>query len=479
MNRFILFASTIVFFAINLSAQNTTVSFGKMLPKSQMVADYQLLYNGLNTYHPVPFLFMPQAELKLFYENQLASFPDSLSEAEFLIISRKLITKIKCGHTFINAPADLNKAVLDNKPLLPFSIQLIGKKAVIANTIDSTFDFNIGDEVLALNGVPINQILAQMAEVQNRDGQTLAFVEYVTALKFRVLFHLLYGTTNNVTLTYKNQLQQVKETQVKTSVSKLKAMAEKPLPEQFKVIQENSWSLFALDTSQKLGYLKIATFGARKKFKGYYKQVFKELKASGTTKLIVDVRDNGGGYFLNGNKFLSYLTQEKFDFNLRRLDKKIKKNEHVQLDFWSKLTKFSFNIKPKKVKDDGWKTTTFTFKPAEHNFEGKVHLLTNGFTFSQASLAAAQLKEKGATVYGTETGGTENSTNCMINYILTLPNSKLKTTIPHFQALSNSTKGEFGQGIKPHYEIFPEVGSSSDNVLSEVINLISDSVENP
>jgi C-terminal processing protease CtpA/Prc len=319
----------------------------------------------------------------------------------------------------------------------------------------------------------------KMAETQSRDGNTFSFVDYVSSIRFQGFFQFQYGDQDTVLVTYRDQFGAVNETVVKTSNAKMKAKPASNIPKSFKTVFQNDWSVYAVDTIQKIGYLKIKTFRDRKTFKEYYKQVFQHINANGYSKLIVDIRDNGGGYFLNGNHFLTYFTQKSFDYNFRRLDKKIKKNKHVDLDFWSKLTKFSFNVKPKKVKDEGWKTTTFTFKPSENNFKGQVHLLTNGFTFSQAALVAAQLKEKGATVYGTETGGAENSTNCMINYVLTLPNSRLKTTIPHYQAISNSTKGAFGQGIKPHFTLRPEIGSATDNVLHVVIERISTSSKNP
>ncbi|HOY15571.1 MAG TPA: hypothetical protein PLY70_20635, partial [Saprospiraceae bacterium] len=77
------------------------------------------------------------------------------------------------------------------------------------------------------------------------------------------------------------------------------------------------------------------------------------------------------------------------------------------------------------------------------------------------------------TIYGMETGGTEQGTNCMLNYQLVLPNSGLKITIPYYQVLSNSTKSEFGYGVKPNYEIKPAHFTLEDNVLNDVVKIIS------
>ena len=89
-------------------------------------------------------------------------------------------------------------------------------------------------------------------------------------------------------------------------------------------------------------------------------------------QLIIDLRNNGGGYFGHGNHFLSYLTPDKFRFNFQKPSSIKKKNEYMKLGKWEKLTEFAFSIKPKKYKLEGQKTRTFTYKPQKDLFPGKV-----------------------------------------------------------------------------------------------------------
>lgn len=74
--------------------------------------------------------------------------------------------------------------------------------------------------------------------------------------------------------------------------------------------------------------------------------------------------------------------------------------------------------------------------------------------------------------FGQETGGVEMGCNGILNYDLVLPNSKLTVTIPMYHVKSNSTKGQFGYGVKPIYPILPILDSSIDNTLEEVIKVI-------
>lgn len=457
-----------------VSSQRLEIPKDRLFTKNQILEDYEILYQSLKNYHPSPLLYIVESDLKAFYDEQISTFPESMSELEFHIAVRQLIAQIKCGHTYAKPSDAWYKSLQGNSVLLPFDIKRIGNKVYINNRVDEDFDFEINDEVLSINDVPINEILSQMAAIQERDGYTQAYVNEMIIKKFRTYFLFLNDVQEEILLEFKSKTGEIKSTILAPANKRLQEAQKPELPAPFKIIYENSWSSFAMDTKNSLAYLKISSFDDRKEFKKYYELVFKQLAQMPDFQLILDLRDNTGGFFRNGNKLLTYLTPNVFEFNFQKPKKKIQKNKHAKLDIWNKLTKLAFSIKPSKHKIDGQKTHTFTYKPDDLLFRGKVNVLTNGVTFSQAALVAAQLKENGAIFFGAETGGTESSTNAMVNYQLLLPNSAIKVFIAHYQVVSNSTKGEFGYGIKPNYELFPDLDSVEDKMLMKVVNKIGD-----
>ncbi len=453
-------------------SQNSTLISDRILTKQQVIEDYSILYSSLINYHPNPFLYVAENDLKAYFETQKSGISDSLSELKFHYLSRQLISHIKCGHTFTTPSKEWYASVRGKNVQLPFDVKNIENRLFISNTIDDVFQFNINDELISINKVKVPDILQQMSFMQERDGFTESFSNALIEKRFRTYILFIMGVQSEYLIEYKTNSGEIKTTTVLPTNKKLKEIKKTELPSNFKKIIENDWSVFSFDSTTNLAYLKIDNYSARKEFKKYYQSVFKFLKQKDNAKLILDLRDNPGGYFKNGNNFLTYLTPNKFELNFQKPRKIDTENEYVTLKKWVKWTKVAFALKPSKHKAKGKTIETFTYKPSKYLFKGKVNVITNGITFSQAALVAAHLNQYGAVFFGQETGGAEIGCNGILNYDLVLPNSSLVVTIPMYEVKSNSTKGKFGYGVKPIYPVYPILDSSIDHTLDEVIKVI-------
>lgn len=469
----LIFTLGILFILENLYAQDSVVTYNKILTKEQAIEDYKILYSSLINYHPNPFSYVSESDLKENFEVQLSNMPDNLSELELHYISRQLISKIKCGHITAKPSKEWYALIREKNYLLPFEVKIIDKKLFVSNTNKDTFQLDINDEILSINNVKTEEILQKMSSIQQRDGHTESFLLPSIEKNFRTYLLFIMGTQSDYLIEYKTNSGEIKKETVKSTNKKLKELNAPNLPPDFKKIVENKWSIFCYDSTSNLAYLKISTFSDRKEFRKYYKSVFKFLNQQSNSKLIIDLRDNGGGYFGNGNNLLTYLTPNKFNFNFEKPRKVKLKNEHVRLSSWVKWTKRAFATKPPKHFVKGKITESFSYKPnKKYLYKGEVNVITNGITFSQSALVASQLNEYNATFFGEETGGTEIGCYAVLNYELVLPNSSIVVSIPMYQVKSNSTKGEFGYGVKPNYPIFPNLDFSIDHTLIEAIKII-------
>lgn len=462
----------IVLLAFPAFSQQPEKYTDEILNRDQMKEDFGILYNTIINYHPNPFQYTTSDEFESYFNKQMADFPDSLTSREFLLIARKLNLLLKCGHSFGIPSAEWYKSLKGKKVLLPFEITRAGDKILVKNITEDETEVAVNDELISINNIPVETLLRKMSEIQERDGFTQAYLDDVITRRFRTYYFFMFGVPDSILVEYNNSGNELRKVVVNLSNQKLKPEPDKYWPAQLKIFEENKWSKFAMDTVSGIAYLKISSFSDRKEYKKYYKTVFSEIEKQGCRNLIIDLRDNGGGYFHHGNRFLTYLSPEKFDFNFLRPRQKPDKNEHTSLGTVSKLTRFAFSLKPQKYKAVGKRTNTFSYKPKPLRFKNKVSVITNGITFSTAALVSAQLKQNGATFYGTETGGAENGTNAMLINKLVLPNSGLQFNIPWYQVVSNSTNENIGYGVKPDVEIRPGADIARDNVMMEVMERI-------
>ncbi|KAF0202298.1 MAG: peptidase [Bacteroidetes bacterium] len=444
-----------------------------------MKEDFGILYNTIINYHPNPFQYTAREKFESFFNKQMSDLPDSLSSREFLLIARKLNLLLKCGHSNGIPSEEWYKSLKGKKVLLPFEITRAGDKILVKNITEDEKQIAVNDELISINNMPVDTLLSIMSEIQERDGFTQAYLDDIITRRFRTYYFFMFGVQNDIPVEYKNSGNELRKVAVNLSNQKLKPEPDKYWPAQLKIFEENKWSKFAMDTVSGIAYLKISSFSDRKEYKKYYKAVFSEIEKQGCRNLIIDLRDNGGGYFHHGNRFLTYLSPEKFDFNFLRPKQKPDKNEYISLGRVSKLTRFAFSLKPQKYRVEGKRTNTFSYKPKPLRFKNKVNVITNGITFSTAALVSAQLKQNGATFYGTETGGAENGTNAMLVYKLVLPNSGLQFNIPWYQVMSNSKNENIGYGVKPDVEIRPGADIGRDNVMMEVMERIGKESQTP
>lgn len=447
------FCLSLLLFCTYSNAQREKAN-GRSLTKEQVIEEYNLLYETLINYQAAPFMFTDKTTLDKYVEDTKATFTSGMSEREFHLTVRRLIAQTKCGHSYAKPSVEWYQYVRKNLFLIPFNVYIIGDE-IFVKQITEDVAIKTHDQILSIDGVRAIDILNQMRAIQERDGNVETFVESKIEKTFRFYYLFLYGMPEEINVKYKSN-GEIQEVKLSLSKDKLKTLDPINLPSNFTVQAKNKWSTFATVEDQKLAYLKIKNFRDRKEYKDYYKTVFQSIKDQKTERLILDLRNNGGGFFGNGNTLFSYLSKEPFDFDFRRKKAKMKKNKYVKRDFLNKLTNFAFSTKPKKNKLKDYKQYTFSYKPKKNHFAGKVEVLINGGTFSQGSIVAAQLHQEGATFYGEETGGTEYGTNAMVSSKLILPYSGIEVIIPYYQIYNYTPLAKHGRGVLPDKELLKQ-----------------------
>lgn len=229
-------------------------------------------------------------------------------------------------------------------------------------------------------------------------------------------------------------------------------------------IKEVSWPIPGDST---VAALKIRNFVQGKS--KVYEEVFKEFDKKGVDHLVLDLRGNPGGFLSDIYKLSGYLTDSSYYliqpatvtrrgtfFNLFKGKQKVLKiigspfigTYALVRSFSAKKNEegaIQMKLKASKQSD-----------PKSKNYTGRLYVLIDGMTFSAASIIAANLKERGNTVFvGEETGGAFNGTVAGVMPVLELPHSKLGFRVGLMTLRPDAQTEEEGYGVKPDVEIIP------------------------
>ena len=308
----------------------------------------------------------PVNQLKVLQEEMLSEDAEHLPEIEF---HKRLITifnSVRDLHTTYSLPEPFS----DKVGFLPFFVEeyfedenpryVVSK--ILAQKIPSKF-FKEGVEITHWNGMPINKAIQLNGEKYAGSNSTARFVRGLDSLTFRPLAMMLPPEEDWVTLTYLTAKQQKKQVTFQwligslqdEVIQKFRSIDNGNLAPQFnhgydhlthlvhnvkkvflapKVSQKETsgggqmissrslsdsmetslpW-IFKLKTYDskkgKIGYLRIFSFDTRspEPFAREFKRLVTALK---TDKIIIDVRNNGGGNIQAAEYLLQALTKKK------------------------------------------------------------------------------------------------------------------------------------------------------------------------
>jgi hypothetical protein len=366
-------------------------------PVGLLRQDVVQLQNALVTYHPGIDRHVPLKDITEEFAQAIASLPAKMTAWEFYRHISPLVANVQCGHTRLALSPELQTHLDTSVIYFPLPVILTSYR-MFARLPD-----NDVAEVLSINGKTTRDILEKIFSSFAVDGKAedskhdfiLHFGDYYARYvdhrpeKFAMTVRKIGKTENeNITVAAINF----------RNARKLLTPETRPIT--FEMIGE-------------IGYLKVRTFSsysynsAHINYYDFLEKTFSEIRKRNIGKLIVDIRDNGGGDDQYGATLFSYLTKNDFGYFKKVYTKSA--NGFVDVDHPCVALQ---QVKPMA-------------------FGGKACLLINGKIFSTAADVASVFKSnKRGSVIGRETGGGYNGNTSGRSERVTLEHSKIVINIP-------------------------------------------------
>lgn len=458
----------------------------KKYNSKELIEDFYYLISTLHKAHPALYWHTPSLKFHALSADYMMAIRNkkTLTENEFLHYAAHLNNAIRCVHSDIRPSDAFDKWWRENALLIPFNIISFNNKYYIYQNYSDRKALTSGSEVLTINGQSINTITDSLFhyitsdkanETRKKNALTGGFYRYYyyyiqnTSPTYTITF-IPFGSTEKKTITVKGIKKRVLDER-RDSINSL-SPPEPPISTSF---------IDSLNTA----ILKISTFrndlfeSSGIVYQNYLDSVFTIIKQKRKENLIIDLRDNGGGYSEYGVVLLSYLTNKNFTYCRNQWLTTDKLLPNIKYDIPETFGDFPNGI----VREDGgykWKKHSIlgTRKPAENNFTGKVYFLINGGCVSTTSEVASVAKENQMGIFiGEEVGGTYAGDNGGVLGWVELPNTKIRARIAMVKYELAVTGDNDGHGVMPDYYAMPNIEEfikGKDVAMEKALQLIKE-----
>jgi hypothetical protein len=403
----------------------------------KLLADLRLARQALEEGHSGIYRYTSKKELDHLFDQAEKSLTRPMTMLEFYRVLAPVVAAIKCGHTDVSLPRDALQAIAARAPLLPLQVRVLDGKVFVFRDFSGRRAALAGMEIRSINGVTAAKVVGTMLAATPGDGD----VQTSRMLRLRgwvfstqLLTLLAMPGPYDLTVWDPRAKREITVHLEGADLGELQEVARLKFPQDQR---PRTAAEFKFLDDGKIAVLKINQFGGlaggRRKMplKEFYKEAFTALAAQGTTTLILDLRNNGGGADELGKLLLSYLLDRPFqyydDLVLNALEFSFQKHTNLPKPLPADLMERQPTGKYRCVKHPNWGEQ----QPSKPTYAGKVLILINGGSFSTTSEFLSQAHfHKRASFIGEESGGGYYGNSSGWMPVLSLPNTKVTVRVP-------------------------------------------------
>lgn len=450
----------LVSFATPVTAEETPRD--RWLTTEQVASDITLAQEAYSRIHPGYNRYASAEMMRSAWSSitTKAEADGGMRLADFYLSVQLALTNIRCDHTKAELPTALRQARQGQPLYLPFRWDLIERRGIVTAPANG-IALSRGDEIIAIDGRPLSQVVSSVEQYIPVDGYT----DWARAGGVAQSLEFMGGAVDHFGILLWGAEPQARLRVKDTSGSERDVTVDRVSFAEWTALGENSRVNFA-DAVQferlgdDTGYLKIDTFvNYRNPVDPHtiLAPIFESVAKEGRTRLILDLRNNGGGSTDAAHALASYLLEEAMPMKRSMTVATLNLDglrEH--LSTWNAL---ALNPDPRGfvANDDGTYTLrdgitedTAVIMPADFAFDGELIILTSTSNSSgSTNTISVMAEQERTTLVGEPTGGSAEGPTAGLLFTLTLPESGIRARIPLFRYRNNVSAFEEGLGVSP------------------------------
>ena len=438
--------------------------------------DFRIFRNALEEGHSGIYRYTPKAGMDRVFDAAGQQIVRPMSALEFYRLLAPVVGKIKCGHTAVLPPRDVQAAMAKTIPLFPFDVEVSDGQVYTLREYMPDEGHLTGLEVYGINGIPIERILAGMIAATPGDGDSRTVRPWRIGHggAFPRLLYSFVGIESPFVIEFRDPAsgasRRVRLSGVRGDFRETVAPVRYPRDQK----PESAADLKLLDDGR-IAVLTIRQFAGNLDGQ-FLENAFEEIQRQKSEILIIDVRNNSGGADELGKKLLSFLVDQPF----RYYDDLVLNAREFS---FSRYVEGGGGVIPASVVQRGTDGKFHNTQhpnwgiqhPSQPYFAGQVLALMNGGSFSTTCEFLSNLhSRKRATFLGEEAaGGYYGNTSGWMPTVV-LPNSGVAVRVP-LQTYYLAVKGgDPRRSILPDEEVKPalrDLMAGSDPVMGKALEL--------
>lgn len=480
-----------VFFPIPLMGQTSVETlFTKQFSPAQLQADFALYRTSLEKIHPGLYRYTNRIKMDSIFDKARRCLDRPMAYKDFYKLLAQVNSQIRCQHTAVAPKGEDLERISKYGKMFPYEIMwdFDPVKAYVFSDVSNEGGIKPATEILKINGMPIQAVYDTLMKYLFADGYNLTSKHVrLIPFDFQHWYYFFIERRDNFEMEFLVNGERVKKNVAALTIDEYSENGKKYRkskdPELKRLMKyyvpKQRLKPFRLEILNKTtALLTLKEYGSLE----FIENSFKKIKSKKIRNLIIDVRNNGGGWDDFGFKLFSYLISKPtryydslktsitdIDFLLKYTDKD---------SAWLKESAPLWWKDSKPLPNSVSEGLSFQ-QPQKNRFEGNVYVLMNGKSMSTtAEFTAATHYNKLATFIGEESGGAYEGGNGADFATVTLPNTQLSVNIPLAKYVMATKPQKFkGRGTPPHYEVQKTVKDwvdLRDPQLERAMELIND-----
>jgi hypothetical protein len=452
--------------------------FGREYTVDQLNSDLDFLVQTLEDVHPNLHVYVTHEAFIQKHRAIEQKLISPLTCVEFYLQVAPLVAMLRDGHTKVYPIYEEYFHYIGEDGLLfPLDLEFReGKTIVVANYSPDPVPAP-GSRILSINGIEIGSILDDLLPLVS--GKRIEKrLEYLSDF-FRHLLWLTSPSQGPFTLRFVSSEASEFQEHTVPGVTYWNIQKQK----QSKDRQEADYIYRTLKDSS-IALLVITVFPDEDEgFEEFLEESFADLQQKGIPDLIIDIRDNGGGYSPAAMELIRYLAGKpvarlpRMDIKVSRQIKEYYRQSLPSLLRWFPLQWFHPTWRKIWNAPEG-SIVTISSQPERLEatplrFDGNLYVLIGPGTFSTATYFAAMVKDyQLGELVGAETGGLATSFGDF--YPFDLPNTRLLVRVSH-KRIFRPNGADTGRGVLPDHPVagsLEHIAQRVDPVLEYAIDLI-------